>query len=241
MSGLVFIISAPSGSGKSTLVGRILSLVPGLDFSVSYTTRPPRGSESNGREYFYVDRATFERMIGEDRFLEHADVFGDYYGTARRFLDDAHAAGKDLLLDIDVQGASQVRNCLPPQMRVSTFIMPPNRSELEKRLKLRSSAENMRDQEKIQRRLKTAQQEIENYREYDYILVNDVLESSTEALKAIILTERRKHAGGEPSAEEREMEKLADACRLANVHDRIQPILESFRVGINGDPAAVAF
>ncbi len=228
MSELVFIISAPSGSGKSTLVGRILSLVPGLDFSVSYTTRKPRGSESNGREYFYVDRATFEQMIRDGAFLEHADVFGDYYGTARRFLDEAHANGRDLLLDIDVQGAEQVRHRLPREMRVSIFIMPPNRSELEKRLKLRSSAENMRDEEKIRRRLRTASREIEKYREYDYILVNDVLESSTEALKAIILTERRKHAAGEPTAEERELKKLADACRLANIHDRIQPILASF-------------
>lgn len=228
MSNLVFIISAPSGSGKSTLVGRILSLVPGLDFSVSYTTRRPRGSESNGREYFYVDRATFEQMIREGAFLEHADVFGDYYGTARRFLDEAHAKGRDLLLDIDVQGASQVRHSLPPEMRVSIFIMPPNRSELEKRLKLRSSAEHVTDEAKIQRRLQTASREIEKYREYDYILVNDVLDSSTEALRAIILTERRKHTGGEPSAEEREMEKLANACRLANVQQRIQPILASF-------------
>ncbi len=228
MSNLVFIISAPSGSGKSTLVGRILSLVPGLEFSVSYTTRRPRGSESNGREYFYVDRATFEQMIREGAFLEHADVFGDYYGTARRFLNEAHAKGRDLLLDIDVQGAEQVRQCLPPELRVSVFIMPPNRSELEKRLKLRSSAEHVTDEAKIQRRLQTASREIEKYREYDYILVNDVLDSSTEALRAIILTERRKHAGGEPSTEEREMEKLADKCRLANVQERIQPILASF-------------
>jgi guanylate kinase len=228
MSNLVFIISAPSGSGKSTLVGRILSLVPGLDFSVSYTTRRPRGSESNGREYFYVDRPTFEQMIRDGDFLEHADVFGDYYGTARRFLDEAHAKDRDLLLDIDVQGASQVRHCLPPEMRVSIFIMPPDRDTLERRLKMRSSAENMHDEAKIQRRLRTATREIEKYREYDYILVNDVLESSTEALKAIILAERQKHAGGEPSAEEREMTKLADTCRLANVKERIQPILASF-------------
>ena len=228
MSGLVFIISAPSGSGKSTLVGMILSLVPGLDFSVSYTTRPPRGSESNGREYYYVSRAEFERMIREGAFLEHADVFGNYYGTAKRFVEEAHSKGNDLLLDIDVQGAAQVRRCLPQQMRVSIFILPPNRDELERRLKLRSSAENVRDQEIIRRRLKTATREIENYREYDYILVNDDLERSTEALKAIILTERRKHAGGEPSAEERELQRLADARQLVNVHDRIQPILASF-------------
>lgn len=228
MSGLVFIISAPSGSGKSTLVSRILSLVPGLEFSISYTTRDPRGSEKDGKEYFYVERGEFERMIKEGAFLEHADVFGNYYGTHRRFLDEAHARGCDLLLDIDVQGAAQVRKSLPPEKRVSIFVMPPNRNELERRLKLRSSAENVKDQEIIQRRLKTASREIENYREYDYILVNKDLEASIEALKAIIMTERRKHAGGEPSAEEREMQQLAECCLLANAKSRVQPILASF-------------
>src|SRR5713101_8680539 len=128
----VFIISAPSGSGKSTLVNKIRQTVPGLEFSISYTTRKPRGTEQNGCEYFFVTRQQFEEMIRKDEFLEHADVFGNYYGTARHFLDKAKQAGKDLLLDIDVQGADQIKRKLPDA--VSTFIMPPNRGELERRL-----------------------------------------------------------------------------------------------------------
>ena len=228
MSGLVFIISAPSGSGKSTLVAEILKVIPNLEFSISYTTRDPRGSEKNGKEYYYVERAEFERMVAANEFLEHADVFGNYYGTHRRFLDEAHGRGCDLLLDIDVQGAAQVRKVLPREMRVSIFVLPPNRGELEKRLKRRSSAENVADQKIIQRRLQTATREIEDYREYDYILVNDKLEDSIESLKAIIMTERRKHAGGEPSDSDLEMQNLADQCLLANVKDRVQPILASF-------------
>jgi guanylate kinase len=228
MSGLVFIISAPSGSGKSTLVAEILKVIPNLEFSISYTTRDPRGSEKNGKEYYYVERAEFERMVAANEFLEHADVFGNYYGTHRRFLEDAHGRGCDLLLDIDVQGASQVRKVLPRDMRVSIFVLPPNRQELEKRLKRRSSAENVANQAIIDRRLRTASREIEDYREYDYILVNDKLEDSIESLKAIVMTERRKHSGGELSDEERELQKLADNCLLANVQDRVQPILASF-------------
>ncbi len=228
MSGLVFIISAPSGSGKSTLVAEIQKLVKGLDFSVSYTTRKPRGSEKNGKEYYYVDRAEFEKLIDEGAFLEHADVFGNYYGTHRKFLEEAHSRGNDLLLDIDVQGAAQVRKSLPSGQRVSIFVLPPSRQELETRLKLRSSAENVRDQEVIQRRLQTASREIENYEEYDYILVNDVLVDAINKLKAIIVTERRKHAGGEPTSEERELQALAEHCLLANARPRVQSILNTF-------------
>ena len=108
MSG-VFIISAPSGSGKSTLVNKVREIVPGLKFSISYTTRPPRGGEENGREYFFVSRTEFEEMMRKDDFLEYADVFGHYYGTARNFLSLAEQEGKDLLLDIDVQGAEQIK------------------------------------------------------------------------------------------------------------------------------------
>src|SRR5690348_12897401 len=104
----VFIISAPSGSGKSTLVNEVRQIVPGLDFSVSYTTRAPRGSEQDGREYFFTSREQFEKMIAQDEFLEHATVFGNYYGTARRFLKEAEEHNHDLLLDIDVQGAEQI-------------------------------------------------------------------------------------------------------------------------------------
>src|SRR5947207_674415 len=105
MSGILYIISAPSGSGKSTLVNEVRRIIPNLEFSVSYTTRSPRGSERDGLEYHFVSRPDFEKMIAEDQFLEYAEVFGNYYGTARRFLEEAAARGNDLLLDIDVQGA----------------------------------------------------------------------------------------------------------------------------------------
>ena len=140
MSGILFIISAPSGSGKSTLTKEVLGSVPNLLFSISYTTRPPRGSEQHGREYYFVSAPEFERMIAADEFLEHACVFGDYYGTARSFLREAEARGKDLVLDIDVQGAAQVKRKLGDKA-VSIFILPPSRKELESRLRRRSESE----------------------------------------------------------------------------------------------------
>jgi guanylate kinase len=224
----VFIISAPSGSGKSTLVTAIKQLVDRLDFSVSYTTRPPRGSEENGREYYYTSREVFERMIARGEFLEYADVFGNYYGTAKKFRDDAITRGHDLLLDIDVQGASQLQSGLPDA--VSIFILPPNKQELEKRLRRRSSAERMTDEAIIKRRLETATREIEKYTEYDYILVNDQLGDSIEALKAIILTERLRAAGRQPTrADEQTLAELAHSRKLENVRPTLGPILDSFR------------
>jgi guanylate kinase len=215
----VFIISAPSGSGKSTLVGRIRESVPNLEFSISYTTRKPRGAEQNSREYYFISREEFESMIRRDEFLEHADVFGNYYGTARRFLQKAQENGSDLLLDIDVQGAAQIKRKRPDA--VSVFIMPPNRGELEQRLRKRSQdAESV-----IHRRLEAAAREIENYEKYDYILVNDRLEDSVDALKAILLSERQKRQG-QPDAE---LLATAERCRLERIRERLQPILQSFQ------------
>jgi guanylate kinase len=225
---LVYIISAPSGSGKSTLVAAIKRLVDRLDFSVSYTTRPPRGSEEDGRDYYYTSREVFERMIGRGEFLEYADVFGNYYGTAKKFLDDAIVRSNDLLLDIDVQGASQLQASIPEA--ISIFILPPTKQELEKRLRRRSSAERMTDESVIRRRLETASREIEKYTEYDYILVNDQLGDSIDALRAIILTERLHAAGREPErADEQKLVELAESRRLEHVRPAIGPILESFR------------
>ncbi|HSM77366.1 MAG TPA: guanylate kinase, partial [Bryobacteraceae bacterium] len=127
----VFIISAPSGSGKSTLVTKLLETMGGLHFSVSYTTRKPRGQEKNGESYFFIDRDEFERRIQAGEFLEWAQVFGNYYGTHRSEMDRAFAAGKDLLLDIDVQGARQLRKTLSPSVAVSIFVLAPSRQELE--------------------------------------------------------------------------------------------------------------
>lgn len=225
---LVFIISAPSGSGKSTLVSAIKQVVDRLEFSVSYTTRPPRGSEENGRDYYYTNRDVFERMIDKGEFLEYADVFGHYYGTAKKFLDDAIVRGHDLLLDIDVQGASQLQEKLAGP--VSIFILPPTKQELEKRLRRRSSAEHMTDEAVIQRRLETATREIEKYEEYDYILVNDQLSDSIDALQAIILSERLRAAGREPvQTGEKNLAELAESRRLERVRPTLGPILESFR------------
>jgi guanylate kinase len=219
----VFIISAPSGSGKSTLVNVVRRTIPDLQFSISYTTRTPRGTEKDGCEYFFISREQFEEMVRNQDFLEHADVFGNYYGTAKSFLNKAESANKDLLLDIDVQGAEQIKRKLPEA--ISIFIMPPNRAELERRLRERSQ-----DSEPvIQKRLKAAGREIENYRKYDYILVNDRLEDSVSTLEAILLSERLKR-------NERADEKLsarAEKCRLDQIRERIQPILKSF-----GDTAA---
>jgi guanylate kinase len=166
-------------------------------------------------------------MIRRREFLEYADVFGNYYGTARRFLHEAETAGEDLLLDIDVQGAARVRSQMPEA--VSIFILPPDRLELEKRLRHRSlDAEDV-----IQRRLVTASREIENYDRYDYILVNenDRLEESTEALRSILLAERLKRAGSQRprSAEDARLMAQAERFRLGNVRDRLQPILASFQ------------
>ena len=215
----VFIISAPSGSGKSTLVGRIREAIPNLEFSISYTTRKPRGAEQDGREYFFISHEEFEEMIRKDDFLEYARVFEtDYYGTARRFLQIAKHEGSDLLLDIDVQGAEQIKRKVPDA--VSIFIMPPNRQELERRLRERGQD----SEEKIQRRLKAARREIENYQKYDYILVNDRLEDSVNALEGILLSERSKRTGNPDAA----LSRLAEACRLEHLRERIQQILQSF-------------
>ncbi len=238
MSGTVFIISAPSGSGKSTLTNELLKSVPGLEFSISYTTRPPRGSERDGREYFFVTRPAFEKMIAADAFLEHACVFGDYYGTARRFLQDAKSKGKDLVLDIDVQGAAQVKRKIL-QDAVSIFILPPSRDELAKRLRRRSEdekhvegAERRRSDEErekiIEKRLGEAGREIANYPEYDYILVNDQLEQSIDRLKAIVQAERLKRSNGALTPQDQQTVADANRCLLRNVRSQVRQILDSF-------------
>lgn len=225
---IVYIVSAPSGSGKSTLVNELLKVVKHLDFSISYTTRAPRGSEQNGKEYFFVTKEEFKAMIAAGEFLEYAEVFGnervrgEYYGTARRFLREAEARGNDLVLDIDVQGASQVKGKMPEA--VSIFILPPDRENLEWRLRKRGED----SEEVIRRRLDTARREIENYSKYEYILVNDRLEQSTDELRAVVLAERALRSGAGPSGVEPGVLERARACRLEQARDRVQPILASF-------------
>ncbi|HXA66750.1 MAG TPA: guanylate kinase, partial [Bryobacteraceae bacterium] len=160
----VFIISAPSGSGKSTLVHRLLASVPGLAFSISYTTRPPRPSETNGVDYIFISRAEFEVRLARGEFLEYAEVFGNYYGTNRSTFEKAVQEGKDLVLDIDVQGARQLKVAIPEA--ISIFVLPPSREVLEQRLRSRSQD----SEEVIRRRLKGAAEEVRNYTQYDYVL-----------------------------------------------------------------------
>jgi len=197
----VFIISAPSGSGKSTLVHRLLKEVEGLTFSVSCTTRPPRSNEVSGQAYDFIDRAEFERRIAADEFLEFADVFGNYYGTHSSALEKAKAGGKDLVLDIDVQGAAQLKERISDA--VTIFVLAPSREILEQRLRARSQDSD----EVIRRRLDNAAREIRNYSLYDYVLVNEDLELAVESLKAIVRAER---------------------VRRVRVEEKIRPILATF-------------
>jgi guanylate kinase len=199
----IFIISAPSGSGKSTLVSHLLASVPGLLFSVSYTTRKPRGAEVEGASYCFVTREDFERRRDRDEFLEWAEVFGHYYGTHRGILEEARAQGKDLVLDIDVQGARQLKKQIPEA--VSVFVLPPSRQVLEQRLRARGEDR----EDVIARRLTDAAEEIRNYASYDYVLINKDLTEAGAALDAIVGAER---------------------VRRTRIEDRIRPILDTFQV-----------
>src|SRR5580700_6894523 len=200
----IFIISAPSGSGKSTLTKRLIERVPALRFSVSYTTRPPRGQERDGQDYFFVARQEFEERAGKGEFLEHAEVFGHYYGTHASELGRAAAEGVDLVLDIDVQGARQLKERIPAA--VSIFVLAPSRQVLEQRLRARSQ-----DSEPvIERRLRDAAEEIRNYSQYDYVLVNREVESSVDTLVSIVKATR---------------------SRRDRMEKQIRPILETFRNG----------
>lgn len=202
----VFIISAPSGSGKSTLVKRLMEMDMAraerrLQFSVSFTTRAPREGEVDGEHYHFITVEEFKRLRDADELLEWAEVFGNYYGTGRAILRKAESDRKDLILDIDVQGAAQLK--LRLDQAVSIFILPPSRQVLESRLRKRSSDSD----EVIQRRLLEASNEIEEYGKYDYLLINDNLDASFERLRGIILAER---------------------CRTERAREQVKKIVDSF-------------
>jgi guanylate kinase len=197
----VFIISAPSGSGKSTLVHRLLASDPGLVFSISYTTRPPRATETNGVDYNFISRKDFEERLGRGEFLEYAEVFGNYYGTNRETFESATHQGKDLVLDIDVQGARQLKVAIP--QAISIFVLPPSRDVLEQRLRSRSQD----SEEVIQRRLRGAAEEVQNYTQYDFVLINRDIEEASARLASIVEAER---------------------LRKARMEEEVRPILESF-------------
>jgi len=197
----VFIISAPSGSGKSTLTRQLIERVPALRFSISYTTRKPRGEERDGHEYFFISREEFTRRVQNGEFLEHAEVFGHCYGTHASELDRAACDGVDLVLDIDVQGARQLKERIAGA--VSIFVLAPSRQILEQRLRSRSQ-----DSEPvIERRLRDAAAEIRDYKLYDYVLVNREVETSVDTLVAIVKATR---------------------TRRDRMEEHIRPILETF-------------
>jgi guanylate kinase len=178
--GHLYLITAPSGAGKTSLVRALLKDHPNLKFSISYTTRPKRPNEQDGRDYHFVDKAEFERMVKAGEFLEHAQVFDNYYGTSRRTVEGEMAAGRDVLLEIDWQGARQVRKLMPEA--VSIFILPPTRPELERRLKHRGTD----DDAVIARRLRDAVTDMSHWSEFDYVVVNEDFDRAVKALADIV-------------------------------------------------------
>ncbi len=180
MRATVYIVSAPSGSGKTTLLQYLLRTFKDLKFSVSYTTRQPRVGERHGVDYFFTDRPTFLNMVERGEFLEWAEYHGQLYGTARSVVEEHIESGRDVVLDIDVEGARQVKSKV--QNAVAVFVLPPSFKELERRLRSRM----LESDEAIHRRLEIAKNEILYYRDYDYIVVNDVLENSIQLLESIV-------------------------------------------------------
>ncbi|WP_109123726.1 guanylate kinase [Dyella sp. C11] len=189
----LFVVAAPSGAGKSTLVNALLEREPSISLSISHTTRPPRPGELYGRHYFFVEREAFEQEIADGIFLEHAEVHGNLYGTSRNTVDTLLAEGCDVLLEIDWQGARQIRKSKPDC--VSVFILPPSRAELERRLRGRGSD----SPEVIARRLHNSREEIAHAHEFDYIIVNDNFDDALNDLQSIVHAVR----GRSPLAGER--------------------------------------
>jgi guanylate kinase len=180
MRGNLYIVSAPSGSGKTTLLQHLLRSFDDLKFSVSHTTRPHRQGEKDAVDYYFTDRTTFMRMVDRGEFLEWAEFNGQLYGTTRAFVEEQIGAGRDVILDIDVQGAKQVKNTIRDATAI--FILPPSFEELKRRLTDRM----LESDDVIRRRLEIAKREILYYRDYDYIIINDILENSIRLLESII-------------------------------------------------------
>jgi guanylate kinase len=185
--GLMLVLSSPSGAGKTTISRRLLQAEPNVVMSVSATTRPRRPGEVDGRDYFFVDPTEFNLMVNRGALLEHAKVFGNYYGTPRQPVEDALAVGRDVLFDIDWQGTPQLQDSAPRDL-VSVFILPPSTRELERRLRARAQDAD----EVVAARMAKAADEISHYPEYQYIILNDDLDRSTTAVRAILAAERLK-------------------------------------------------
>jgi guanylate kinase len=192
---LLFIVSAPSGTGKTTLVERLVQMLPNLRMSRSYTSRPARHGERDGVDYNFISREQFERRVNAGEFLEWADVFGNYYGTGAADVEQLIAAGQDVVLVIDVQGARQVKSRGVDHTAI--FVMPPSFEVLEQRLRGRSKD----TEEQMQRRLDTARTEVSSYVDYDYVVVNDELDPTVVRLQEIIAAERSRMHRMRPAAE----------------------------------------
>lgn len=195
MSGHLFIVSAPSGAGKTTLVRLLLEKDPGIRVSISSTTRPPRTGENDGREYHFVDVQYFLEMVSRGDFLEWAEVHGNYYGTSRRWIEAEMTAGRDVLLEIDWQGAQQVRKAFPAAIGI--FILPPSLEELKSRL----SGRGTDSAETIARRIAAARDEMRHVDEFDYVIINDDLQQALGNLRSIVsatrlqyTTQRERHS-----------------------------------------------
>jgi len=186
MRGQLFIVAAPSGAGKSSLVNAVLARTPGIALSISYTSRGPRPGERHAQHYHFVDKAEFERMVAAGDFFEHALVHGDYKGTARQSVEPQLAAGQDVLLEIDWQGAAQVKRLVPDALGV--FILPPSREALESRMRSRGQD----SEETIKRRLAAAREEMSHYDEFDYVIVNEDFETAVTEMQAIFIGSRQR-------------------------------------------------
>lgn len=186
--GTLYVVSAPSGTGKSTLTRAVLAQTPGLAFSVSYTTRPRRPGEIDGREYHFVEDARFDSLVAAGDFLEWANVFGHRYGTSREATERALGGGIDLLLDIDVQGARQLRD--RGVLAATVFILPPDFATLQSRLRYRGSE----DEAQVARRLGMARAEAQEFEHYDYVVINDDLDRACREIQSIVLAERARVA-----------------------------------------------
>lgn len=205
--GMLIVVSSPSGGGKGTLIDRVLQTVPGVSYSVSYTTRTPRAGEQDGREYFFVSRNAFEEMIARDDFLEWANVYGHLYGTSRSQVEREREAGRDIILEIDVQGAESIRGLAPDA--VTVFILPPSFELLKNRLVARGT-DSPTD---LERRLRGAPAEVDQYKNFQYVILNDDINRASAQLASVVYAERARRQRQEATSHE----ALADFARAGSI------------------------